>query len=126
MFYTSIHLVLGAVKALHIAIEILTEKGRFHTAAGHQKALAEIYESDLQDREQAMHNYQKAGDWYSGEDSRRYTYTYTYITILMSFIVSFIQHQSPNISLQIVIGPESNILIFFFFLTSMFSKPHGK
>jgi alpha-soluble NSF attachment protein len=60
-----------AITGLRIAIDILTEKGRFQVAATHQKSLAEIYETDLADLEQAMAAYELAGDWYQGEDSPR-------------------------------------------------------
>ncbi|KAI8047697.1 soluble NSF attachment protein [Syncephalis plumigaleata] len=45
-----------AVAALKMAIEIYTERGRFHPAATHQK-------------EAAMESYQIAADWYGGEEA---------------------------------------------------------
>jgi hypothetical protein len=51
------------------AVEILKERGRFHPAAGHQKTIAEIYESDIIDMQQAMLNYEEAAELYSGEDA---------------------------------------------------------
>ena len=59
-----------AIKALQSAIDIYTDRGRFHPAATHQKAMAEIYETDLTDLENAMTSYQKAADFYSSEDSK--------------------------------------------------------
>ncbi|RKP24515.1 soluble NSF attachment protein, partial [Syncephalis pseudoplumigaleata] len=58
-----------AVAALKMAIEILTERGRFHAAAAHQKEVAQIYESDLINIEAAMEAYQIAADWYGGEEA---------------------------------------------------------
>ncbi|KAG5461055.1 MAG: soluble NSF attachment protein [Olpidium bornovanus] len=58
-----------AVQALKHAIEILTERGRFHAAANNQKAVAEIYESDLVDLEKAMMAYETAADWFLGEEA---------------------------------------------------------
>lgn len=58
-----------AVNALKQAIEILTERGRFHAAANNQKAVAEIYESDLVDLEKAMTSYELAADWFLGEEA---------------------------------------------------------
>ncbi|KAJ1943597.1 vesicular-fusion protein S17, partial [Linderina macrospora] len=58
-----------AVKALKQAIALLTENGRFHAAASHQKEVAQLYESDLADLENAMEAYQLAADWYASEDS---------------------------------------------------------
>ncbi|KAI9022521.1 soluble NSF attachment protein [Hyaloraphidium curvatum] len=62
-----------AVKALQQAVDIYTDRGRFHPAATQQKAIAEIYETDLTDLENAMIAYQKAADWYSSEDSKALT-----------------------------------------------------
>jgi len=47
----------------------LTDKGRFHAAASHQKTIAEMYESDIMDPEKAMHAYEVAAEWYGAEDS---------------------------------------------------------
>ncbi|KAI8053706.1 soluble NSF attachment protein [Syncephalis plumigaleata] len=58
-----------AVAALKMAIEIYTERGRFHPAATHQKEVAQIYESDLINLEAAMESYQIAADWYGGEEA---------------------------------------------------------
>ncbi|CAG8559036.1 8132_t:CDS:2 [Ambispora leptoticha] len=58
-----------AITSLKQAIEILTDRGRFQAAAGHQKDIAQIYESDLVDLEKAMHSYEIAADWYAGEES---------------------------------------------------------
>jgi alpha-soluble NSF attachment protein len=52
-----------------MAIEIYTERGRFHPAAAHQKEVAQIYESDLINLEAAMESYQIAADWYGGEEA---------------------------------------------------------
>ena len=37
-----------------MAIEILTNKGRFQIAVGHQKDIAQIYKSNIVDLEKAM------------------------------------------------------------------------
>ncbi|KAI9090806.1 soluble NSF attachment protein [Phlyctochytrium arcticum] len=58
-----------AVSALQQAVELLTERGRFSVAANNQKMIAEIYENDLADFEKALHAYEIAAEWYSGEDS---------------------------------------------------------
>ncbi|KAH6571785.1 hypothetical protein BASA50_005545 [Batrachochytrium salamandrivorans] len=58
-----------AVNALEIAVQLLSQKGRFSAAANNQKQIAEIYENDLADMEKAMSAYDQAGEWYSGEDS---------------------------------------------------------
>ncbi|CAG8432808.1 11488_t:CDS:2 [Diversispora eburnea] len=45
---------ISASKCYRKTIEILTDRGRFQAAAGHQKDIAQIYESDLVDLEKAM------------------------------------------------------------------------
>ena len=58
------------VISLKQAIDILTDRGRFHAAAQHQKTMAEIYETDLVDLEKSMKAYEVAGEWYSGEEAK--------------------------------------------------------
>ena len=58
-----------AILTLTLAIQILTEKGRFSSAASNQKQVAEIYEHDIGDFQQAMEAYELAAEWYAGEDS---------------------------------------------------------
>ncbi|KAG9296390.1 hypothetical protein G9A89_014982 [Geosiphon pyriformis] len=58
-----------AITSLKQAIEIFTDRGRFQVAAGHQKEIAQIYESDLVDLERAMQAYEIAADWYAGEEA---------------------------------------------------------
>lgn len=57
-----------SAQCLEIAIRILSERGRFQSAANHQKQLAEIYE-EIGDSKKAMDCYQIAADWYYGENS---------------------------------------------------------
>jgi hypothetical protein len=42
------------------AVDLLKESGRFHPAAGYQKQIAEVYETDLVDLEKAMNAYEAA------------------------------------------------------------------
>lgn len=65
-------LIAEALEALRLAVAILTEMGKFTAAAKNQKAMAEIYEKDIVDYEAAMDAYDRAGEWYSGEDSNAY------------------------------------------------------
>lgn len=58
-----------AIQALQQAIQIITERGRFHTAANHEKTIAEIYENDLINIEKALEAYELAADWYAAEDA---------------------------------------------------------
>ncbi|KAG0051031.1 hypothetical protein BGZ83_004186 [Gryganskiella cystojenkinii] len=58
-----------AISSLQRAIVILTEKGRFQSAAKHQEDIAAIYETELIDLDQAMQAYEVAADWYAGESS---------------------------------------------------------
>ncbi|KXS19201.1 alpha-soluble NSF attachment protein [Gonapodya prolifera JEL478] len=58
-----------SVHSLEQAVAIYTDRGRFHIAAQHQKTIAEIYESDIQDYQKALMAYQTAADWYQSEES---------------------------------------------------------
>ncbi|KAJ3272259.1 hypothetical protein HDV01_005798 [Terramyces sp. JEL0728] len=58
-----------AVEALKLAVAILTEKGRFSSAASNQKQIAEIFEQDIGDFASAMEAYEVAAEWYQGEDA---------------------------------------------------------
>ncbi|OQV23882.1 Alpha-soluble NSF attachment protein [Hypsibius exemplaris] len=59
-----------SLECLKQAVAIQTEMGRFTMAAKTHISIAEIYETDLQDLEQAMVHYQKAADYYQGEESQ--------------------------------------------------------
>jgi len=58
-----------AAASLQKAIDIYTESGRFTIAAKHHQTIAEIYESEGADLEKAMQNYEKAADYFKGEES---------------------------------------------------------
>ncbi|KAF9995599.1 hypothetical protein BGZ80_000476 [Entomortierella chlamydospora] len=58
-----------AINSLRMAITILTERGRFQSAAKHEEDIAAIYETELVDLEKAMQAYDTAADWYAGESS---------------------------------------------------------
>lgn len=58
-----------AVNCLNRAIEIYTDMGRFNIAAKHHMSVAEIYENELVDIEQAISHYEQAADYYKGEES---------------------------------------------------------
>ncbi|KAF4527636.1 hypothetical protein B566_EDAN016196 [Ephemera danica] len=58
-----------AVSCLMKAIEIYTDMGRFTMAARHHQNIAEIYETEAPDLEQAVKHYEQAGDYFRGEES---------------------------------------------------------
>lgn len=58
-----------AVNCLSKACDIHTEMGKFSMAAKHHISIAEIFESDLNDIEKSIFHYQKAADYYTGEES---------------------------------------------------------
>jgi alpha-soluble NSF attachment protein len=58
----------GAVQCLSKAIGFYAEEGRWSMAARQQKEIAEIYEKEL-DLDNAIEAYQKAADFYEGENS---------------------------------------------------------
>ncbi|TPX40989.1 hypothetical protein SeMB42_g01278 [Synchytrium endobioticum] len=57
-----------AVSAFQQSTAALVSKGRFHAAAGNEKSIAEIYETELADQQKAMESYDRAADYYLGED----------------------------------------------------------
>lgn len=59
-----------AVAQMERAVGIYVEMGRFARAATSQKKIAEIYEQDIVDLERAMTAYEKAADWFEGEDQK--------------------------------------------------------
>jgi alpha-soluble NSF attachment protein len=58
-----------AVNCLIKAVEIYTDMGRFTIAAKHHQTIAEIYEGDSADLDRAMQHYEKAADYFRGEES---------------------------------------------------------
>ncbi|KRX18619.1 Soluble NSF attachment protein [Trichinella nelsoni] len=59
-----------AIDCLLKAVEIYSEMGRFTMAAKYYMSVAELYESECNDPEKAMHHYEKAADYYKGEESK--------------------------------------------------------
>jgi len=58
-----------AVNCLMKAIDIFTDMGRFTIAAKHHQTIAEIYESELVDLDKCIKHYEKAADYFRGEES---------------------------------------------------------
>lgn len=58
-----------AVRILLEAVDIYTDMGRFNIAAKHHGSVAELYETELADLERAVQHYEKAADYYKGEES---------------------------------------------------------
>lgn len=50
-------------------IEIMTDMGRFSTAAKHHMTVAEMYETDIVDLEKAITHFEQAADYFKGEES---------------------------------------------------------
>ncbi|XP_004364672.1 soluble NSF attachment protein [Capsaspora owczarzaki ATCC 30864] len=59
----------AAVAALRSATDIFCDMGRLSIAAKQQQAIAEVYETELADFEQAITAYEQAADWFAGEES---------------------------------------------------------
>ncbi|KAJ3127473.1 vesicular-fusion protein S17 [Physocladia obscura] len=57
------------ITVLESAVSILIEKGRFSAAASNQKLIAEVYETEIGDIKAARDAYEKAGEWYQGEEA---------------------------------------------------------
>lgn len=58
-----------AVNCFMKGIEIMTDMGRFSTAAKHHMTVAEMYESDIVDLEKAIIHFEQAADYFKGEES---------------------------------------------------------
>lgn len=58
-----------AASCLTKAVDIYTDMGRFTIAAKHHQTIAEIYESDIAEVEKAIQHYEKAADYFRGEES---------------------------------------------------------
>lgn len=59
-----------AIDCLKKAVSIQTEMGRFSMAAKQHITIAEIYEGELQNIDEAIVHYEKAADYYQGEESQ--------------------------------------------------------
>jgi len=58
-----------AVMALEKHIAILLERGRFRQAANAKKEVAQIFQQDGSDLQEALNAYEKAGEWYDTESA---------------------------------------------------------
>lgn len=59
----------SAVACLLKAIDIYTDMGRFTMAAKYHQSIAEMYESDPNTLPKAIEQYEKAADYFKGEES---------------------------------------------------------
>jgi alpha-soluble NSF attachment protein len=58
-----------AVRVLAMAIQHYISKGNFRRAATHQQNLAEVYEVELGDPKRALEAYEKAAEWFEGDNA---------------------------------------------------------
>jgi alpha-soluble NSF attachment protein len=58
-----------AVEVIKQALDVLLRAGRFHLAAAQEKDIAELYETQLDDPNNAILYYERAAERYAGEDS---------------------------------------------------------
>ena len=58
-----------AAGSLQKAIDIYTDMGRFTIAAKHHQTVAELFESEAADLDRAIQHYEKAADYFKGEES---------------------------------------------------------
>ncbi|CAJ0939089.1 unnamed protein product, partial [Mesorhabditis belari] len=59
-----------AVECLTKTSDIYTDMGRFTMAAKNHTTIAELYETECPDTEKCIAHYQKAADYYNGEESK--------------------------------------------------------
>lgn len=58
-----------AARVLTVAIQHYISKGNFRRAATHQQNLAEIYEVEIGDDTRALEAYEKAAEWFEGDNA---------------------------------------------------------
>ncbi|PGH12824.1 hypothetical protein AJ79_04048 [Helicocarpus griseus UAMH5409] len=58
-----------AARVLQVAIQHYIAKGNFRRAATHQQNLAEIYEVEIGDESRALDAYEKAAEWFEGDNA---------------------------------------------------------
>merc|ERR1712025_329755 len=58
-----------AAASLQKAIDIYTDMGRFTIAAKHHQTIAELFEAQTGDLDQAMQHYEQAAEYFRGEES---------------------------------------------------------
>lgn len=61
-----------AARVLQLAIQHYIFKGNFRRAATHQQNLAEVYEVELGDEAKALEAYEKAAEWFEGDNAEAY------------------------------------------------------
>jgi alpha-soluble NSF attachment protein len=59
-----------AVDCFQRTAEIYTDMGRFNMAAKTHTTIAEVYETEAPNKEQCLYHYQKAADYYKGEEAK--------------------------------------------------------
>ncbi|KAK2758311.1 vesicular-fusion protein S17 [Arachnomyces sp. PD_36] len=58
-----------AARVLSVAIQHYISKGNFRRAATHQQNLAEVYEVEIGDETKALEAYEKAAEWFEGDNA---------------------------------------------------------
>ncbi|KAL1891929.1 vesicular-fusion protein S17 [Ceratocystis pirilliformis] len=59
----------AAARCVELAIRQYCSRGNFRRAAGHQEALAEIYDTELGNTKAALEAYEQAAGWYEGDNA---------------------------------------------------------
>ncbi|PHH49542.1 putative vesicular-fusion protein sec17 -like protein [Ceratocystis fimbriata CBS 114723] len=59
----------AAARCVELAIRQYCSRGNFRRAAGHQEALAEIYDTRLGNTKAALEAYEQAAGWYEGDNA---------------------------------------------------------
>ncbi|PIK56296.1 putative alpha-soluble NSF attachment protein [Apostichopus japonicus] len=93
-----------AISCLQRAIEIYIDMGKFTQAAKHHMSIAEIYETNLVDLDKAVEHYEKAADYYKGEESNRYSAAVTIAAICFRFQAALCHMCVDNQNAQIAIS----------------------
>jgi alpha-soluble NSF attachment protein len=76
-----------AVDCFQRTAEIYTDMGRFNMAAKTHTTIAEVYETEAPNKEQCLYHYQKAADYYKGEEAKS-SATKCLIKVAMVYMVN--------------------------------------
>lgn len=75
-----------AVRVLSSAIQHYVLKGNLRRAATQQQYLAEVYEVELGDMKRALDAYEKAADWFEGDNAEAYAFTIPALSLCLSWL----------------------------------------
>ena len=70
-----------AARVLQTAIQHYISTGNFRRAASHQQNLAEVFEVEIGDETRALAAYEKAAEWFEGDNAEAYVFISPYLYV---------------------------------------------